>query len=175
MDSKKRSTIAELKGIQPHLSQGEFSIFVKRNQRYISMKTNQLYWIILSIFYLKILFTVLYFTDCFSEWYLTVGSIPMLLALAFDKHLAFICLALLIIVFALLMGVIFLSILGLKFQKAKRVVLILMTIATLFDIIIPLFSVNLLVKLICPTISLIILVLCVACMVKGTKRKIERT
>ena len=99
----------------------------------------------------------------------------MLLALAFDKHLAFICLALLIIVFALLMGVIFLSILGLKFQKAKRVVLILMTIATLFDIIIPLFSVNLLVKLICPTISLIILILCVACMVKGTKRKIERT
>ena len=135
------------------------------------MKTNKLYWLILSIFYLKIIFTVLYFTGCFSEWYLTVVSIPMLLALAFDEHLALICLAFLIIVFTLLMGVIFLSILGMKYQKAKRIVLILITIATIFDIIIPLFSVNLLVKIICPTISLIILILCVTCIVKDKKRK----
>ena len=113
---------------------------MERNKKYFSMKTNKLYWLILSIFYLKIIFTVLYFTGYFSEWYfLTVISIPMLLALAFDEHLAFICLAFLIIVFTLLMGVISLSILGMKYQKAKSVVLILITIATIFDIIVPLF------------------------------------
>lgn len=147
-------------------------IWVERNKKYFSMKTNKLYWLILSIFHLKIIFTVLYFTGYFSEWYfLTVISIPMLLALAFDEHLAFICLAFLIIVFTLLMGVISLSILGMKYQKAKSVALILITIATIFDIIVPLFSVNLLVKTICPTTSLIILILCVTYIVKGKKRK----
>ena len=131
------------------------------------MKTIKLYWLILSICYLKIIFTVLYFTGHFSEWYfLTVISIPMLLALAFNRHLAFICLVFLIIIFILLMGVIFLSILGIKYQKAKSIVLILITIATVFDIIVPLFSINLLVKIICPTLSLIIFILCTLCIIK---------
>ena len=146
---------------------------VDGNKRNFSMKANKLYWIILSICYLKIVFTVLYLTGYFSEWYFTVISIPMLLALAFDEHLAFICLVFLIIVFTLLMGIIFLSILGMKYQKAKSIVLILITIATVFDIIIPLFSVNLLVKTIGPTISLTILILCVTCIVKGKKENIN--
>ena len=131
------------------------------------MKVNKLYWLILSICYLKIIFTVLYFTGHFSEWYfLTVISIPTLLALAFNRHLAFICLVFLIIIFILLMGIIFLSILGIKYHKAKSIVLILITIATIFDMIVPLFSVNLLVKIFCPTVSLIILILCTMYIIK---------
>ena len=102
----------------------------------------------------------------FISIFLTVISIPTLLALAFNRHLAFICLVFLIIIFILLMGIIFLSILGIKYHKAKSIVLILITIATIFDMIVPLFSVNLLVKIFCPTLSLIILILCTMYIIK---------
>ncbi|MBQ9797119.1 MAG: hypothetical protein IJW50_05290 [Clostridia bacterium] len=100
----------------------------------------------------------------------TIVTILMSCVMAYNPELLMVCIVVLFIDLLLWLNIIGFGLFGIKFKRARRISVVLITIATAMDLIASLIIYDVVWKIKCTLVSIIFLALCVLCLFKQKKQ-----